>query len=114
MFLSSGVYLLIICINEIYDKVYELSSERFLLNIVLKVFNIFSLEYKKKLIYFLCFSKNLLNSLKNKFGNYAIYKAVDNMDNEMKKEFKKFLVKNFNDFSKEKIMTDLFVCLLKE
>ena len=103
-----------IIINEIYDKVYELSSERFSLNIILKVFNIFSLEYKKKLIYFLLFSKNLLNLLKNKYGNFAIYKAVDNMDNEMKKEFEKFLVKNFNDFSKEKILANLFVYLLKK
>jgi hypothetical protein len=103
-----------IIINEIYDKIYELSSERFSLNIVLKIFNIFSLEYKKKLIYILCFSKKLLNLLKNKYGNYAIYKAVDNMDRDMKKEFKIFLINNLNDFSKEKILTDLFVCLLKE
>ena len=86
-------------VNEILEKVYDLSCHRFSLNIVIKALNIFNYEYKNKLIYILCFSSNILHLLDNKYGIFVINKAVDSMDNNMKIEFRKFLDNNFKNIN---------------
>ena len=53
-------------VNEMFNKIIELSSERFSANIVIYVLKYFNNNYKKKLISILCFSTNIINLLKNK------------------------------------------------
>ncbi len=101
-------------IYEIFDKVNDLSCHRFSLNIVIKALNIFSLEYRNKLIYILCFNPNILNLFNNKFGNFVINKAVDNMDNNMKINFQQFLENNFKNInSKDQVILNKIITLLK-
>ena len=103
----------IIIVNEILDKACDLSCNRFSFNIVIKVLNIFNLDYRKKLINFLCFSSNVLNILNDKYGKIVINKAVNYMDSEMKYNFKKYLELNFkNTSSKMEILINQIMKLL--
>lgn len=102
-----------IIIYEIFDKVNDLSCHRFSFNIIIKALNIFSLEYKNKLIYILCFSSNIMQLLNNKYGIFVINKAIDNMDSEMKKKLENYLKINFNNnSSKEEMLINQIIALL--
>ena len=103
-----------IIVYEIFDKVNDLSCQRFSSNIVLKSLNIFSSDYKNELIYCICFSSEILNLLKNKYGSNIINKAVDNMDNETKIKFQLFLTKIMKKYSfKENILINQIISLLR-
>jgi len=89
-------------VNEIFNKVIELSAERFSANIVIYVLKCFNNNYKKKLISTLCFSTNIINLLKNKYSFYVINKTVNYMDKNTKTKFKLYLEKKSeNTSSKE-------------
>ena len=105
---------LIIIVNEILEKAYDLSCNRFSFNIVIKALNILNLECNNKLIYILCFSSNVVKLLNDKYGNIVINKAVNYMDSEMKYNFKKFIEINFKNISsKEQILINQIIILLK-
>ena len=102
-----------IIVYEIFDKVNVLSCQRFSSNIVIKSLNIFSSDFKNKLIYYICFSSEILNLLKNKYGSNIIKKAVDNMDNETKIKFQLFLTKIMKNYSfNENILINQIISLL--
>ena len=103
-------------VYEIFNKATELSCQRFSVNIIIKALNLFDVYYKNKLIYLLCFSTNILKLLKNKYGNFAINKSVENMDNNMKSQLLVYLERTFKDISSNEktlineIMTLLIFC----
>ena len=103
-------------VYEIFNKATELSCQRFSVNIIIKALNLFDVYYKNKLIYLLCFSTNFLKLLKNKYGNFAINKSVENMDNNMKSQLLVYLERTFKDISSNEktlineIMTLLIFC----
>jgi hypothetical protein len=80
-------------VNEIFNKVIELSSERFSANIIIYALKCFNNNYKKKLITILCFSVNIINLLKNKYSFYVINKTVNYMDKNTKTKFRLYLEK---------------------
>lgn len=67
------------CLNDIKDKIMEnidkLSNEQFSSNVVEKAIEIFSRDYKEKIIASICFGENFLNILKNRFGRFVLFKA---------------------------------------
>ena len=79
-------------IQEIYDKIIDLSTQKFSSNIISKAFVIFDNFHKNELIKILLFSSNILILIKNKYGNFVINKAIKNMDNKTKEKFEIFLV----------------------
>ena len=95
------------------DKAVDLCSNRFSFNIIIKALNIFNLDYKNKLIYILCFSSNVLKLLNDKYGNIVINRVVNNMDSEMKYNFKKYLELNYkNTSSKDQSLINQVMILL--
>ena len=102
--------------NEIINKVIDLSIERFSANIIMKSLKLFNKEYKKKLLYTLCFSSNIVNLLKNKYSYYVINKAIYFMDKDTKDKFKILLTQIMNNASlpKEKILINEIIILLNQ
>ena len=90
-------------VNEIFNKIIELSSERFSANIVIYALKCFNNNYKKKLISILCFSVNILNLLKNKYSFYVINKTVNYMDKNTKIKFKLYLEKKSENISSKEM-----------
>ena len=103
-------------INEIINKVIALSIERFSANIIIKSLKLFNKEYKKKLLFTLCFSSNIVNLLKNKYSYYVINKAIYFMDKDTKDKFKILLTQIMNNASlpKEKILINEIIILLNQ
>ena len=100
-------------INEIFNKIIELSSERFSANIIIYVLKYFNNNYKKKLISILCFSTNIINLLKNKYSFYVINKTVNYMDKNIKAKFKLYLEKKMeNTSSKEMKLLKEIIALI--
>ena len=100
-------------VNEIFNKVIELSSERFSANIVIYALKCFNNNFKKKLISILCFSVNIINLLKNKYSFYVINKTVNYMDKITKTKFKLYLEKKSENISsKEMNMTKEIITLI--
>ena len=100
-------------INEIFNKIIELSSERFSANIIIYVLKYFNNNYKKKLISILCFSTNIINLLKNKYSFYVINKTVNYMDKNSKAKFKLYLEKKMeNSSSKEMKLLKEIIALI--
>ena len=101
-------------INEILNKVINLSTERFSANIVIKALNIFNNDYKTKLILILCFSPKIINILKNKYSYYVVNKAITYMDKNTKSKFELYLEQNKKNSSiKEKMLINDVLTLLK-
>ena len=97
-------------INEILDKVNELSCQRFSSNIIIKALKIFTNNYKNKLIFKLCFSGDIFFLLRNKCGLYVINKVIEYMDNNTKKKFELLLKKIINKcLDKEKILINQII-----
>ena len=90
-------------VNEIFNKIFELSSERFSANIIIYVLKYFNNNYKKKLISILCFSTNIINLLKNKYSFYVINKTVNYMDKNTKTKFKLYLEKKSENISSKEM-----------
>ena len=90
-------------VNEIFNKIIELSSERFSANIIIYALKCFNNNYKKKLISILCFSVNILNLLKNKYRFYVINKTVNYMDKNTKIKFKLYLEKKSENISSKEM-----------
>ena len=86
-------------VNEIFNKVIELSTDRFSANIVIYALKFFNNTYKKKLISILCFSINIINLLKNKYSFYIINRTVNYMDKNTKIKFKLYLEKKMENTS---------------
>ena len=102
-------------VNEIFNKVNDLSCQHFSVNIVLKALNVFNNEYKNKLIYIICFSPNILNLLNNKYGNFVVNKAVNEMDSDTKIKLENYLEGTFKNISsKEKMLIDNIISLLRD
>lgn len=103
-------------VNEMFNKIIELSSERFSANIVIYVLKYFNNNYKKKLISILCFSTNIINLLKNKYSFYVINKTINYMDKNTKAKFKLYLEKKMeNTSSKElKLIKEIIVLIDNE
>lgn len=100
-------------VNEIFNKIFELSSERFSANIIIYVLKYFNNNYKKKLISILCFSTNIINLLKNKYSFYVINKTVNYMDKNIKAKFKLYLEKKMeNTSSKEMKLLKEIIALI--
>ena len=103
-----------IIVNEIFGKVIDLSCQRFSSNIIKKTLNIFSNDYKVKLINIICFFPKFLILLKNNYENYIVNKAVDNMDHDTKTKFKLFLTNNMkNNSKKDNMLISQIISLLK-
>ena len=103
-----------IIVNEIFGKVIDLSCQRFSSNIIKKSLNIFSNDYKVKLINIICFSPKFLILLKNKYGNFIVNKAVDNMDNGTKTKLKLYLTNHMkNNSKKDNMLISQIISLLK-
>jgi hypothetical protein len=102
--------------NEIINKVIDLSIERFSANIIMKSLKLFNKEYKKKLLYTLCFSSNIVNLLKNKYSYYVINKAIYFMDKDTKDKFRILLTQSMNITSstKEKMLINEIIILLNQ
>ena len=102
-------------VNDIFNKVNELSCQRFSVNIIMKALNIFNIEYKNKLIYIICFSPNILNLLKNKYGNFIVNKAIEEMDSDTKKQFENYVERKFKNVnSQEKMLINNIISLLRD
>ena len=103
-------------VNEIIDKVIALSTERFSANIIIKSLKFFNKDYKKKLLFILCFSSNIVNLLKNKYSYYVINKAIYFMDKDTKDKFRMLLTQNMNNISspKEKKLINEIIILLNQ
>ena len=103
-----------IIINEIIDKVIDLSKQKYSSNIIAKALEFFNFNYRQKLINSLCFSPNILCLLKNKFSYYVINKAIKYMDNDSKTKFEHFLKRKMNDYTyKEKLLINQIISRLK-
>ena len=103
-------------VNEIIDKVIALSTERFSANIIIRSLKLFNKDYKKKLLFILCFSSNIVNLLKNKYSYYVINKAIYFMDKDTKDKFRMLLTQNMNNISspKEKKLINEIIILLNQ
>jgi hypothetical protein len=100
-------------VNEILDKVIDLSCQRFSSNIIKKSLNKFNDNYKIKLINIICFSSKILDLLKNKYGNFIVNEAINNMDNDTKKRLELLLKNNMKNISyKEKILINQIISLI--
>ena len=83
--------------NIIMDNIYKLSMQQFSSNVVEKAIEIIDGEYREKIIQVLCIERHLTTLLKNKFGRFVLYKAINFMDNRLKIEFENKLINNIND-----------------
>ena len=94
--------------NKIAENFYKLSMQQYSSNVVEKAIESFDGEFRENLIKKLCFEENFITLLKNKFGRFVLYKAVNYMNNELKDEFKNELInkinsKTYNNKDKNKI-----------
>ena len=83
--------------NILIDNIYQLSMQQYSSNVVEKAIEILEPEYREKMIQMLCFEKHLTTLLKNKFGRFVLYKAINFMDNQLKSKFENKLINNIND-----------------
>ena len=102
-----------IIVNEILNKVNDLSCQQFSYNIIKKALNIFSGELKTKLIKNICFSHEIMNLLKNKYGNFIVNNVVNYMDNETKQKFELFLIKikKKNSYKENQLINQIITLL---
>ena len=90
------------------ENVFKLSLEQFSSNVVEKSIELFDEEYREKIIRKLCFEGNLVTLLKNKFGRFVLYKAINYMTKDLRNEMEINLVNNlhnnvYNNKDKNKI-----------
>ena len=81
-----------------------------------KAIEIIDGEYREKIIQVLCFERHLATLLKNRFGRFVLYKAINFMDNGLKIEFENKLINNINDnfySNKEKNMVQKLLAKIK-
>ena len=82
---------------KIMENLYKLSIQQFSSNVVEKAIEIFDEEYKEILIRKLCFEDNFIELLKRKFGRFVLYKAINYMKIDLKKELENKLINNLNN-----------------
>ena len=79
------------------DNIYKLSIQQYSSNVVEKAIEILDGEYRTKITQALYFEGHFLNLLKNKFGRYVLYKAVNYMNYRQKLDLKNQLISNINN-----------------
>ena len=82
--------------NKIMENIYKLSVQQYSSNVVEKAIEIFDGEFRENVIKKLCFEENFITLLKNKFGRFVLYKAVNYMNKELKIEFQNNLINKIN------------------
>ena len=82
--------------NKITENICKLSMQQYSSNVVEKAIEVFDGEFRENLIKKLCFEENFITLLKNKFGRFVLYKAVNYMNNELKGEFENELTNKIN------------------
>ena len=83
--------------GKIMENLYKLSMQQFSSNVVEKAIEIFEEEYKEKIIKKLCFEDNFIILLKSKFGRFVLYKAINYMKIDIKRELENKLINNLNN-----------------
>ena len=83
--------------GKIMENLYKLSMQQFSSNVVEKAIEIFEEEYKEKIIKKLCFEDNFIILLKSKFGRFVLYKAINYMKIDLKRELENILINNLNN-----------------
>ena len=99
--------------NKILENIYKLSIQKFSSNVVEKAIEIFDEE---KMIKKLCFEGKFITLLKNKFGRFVLYKAINSMKINLKNEFEIYLKNNINNnvySQKDKNKVKKFVMKIK-
>ena len=83
--------------NKIMENIYELSIQQYSSNVVEKAFEINDEINREKMIRKICFDDNFIFLLKNKFGRFVLFKAINYMTIKSKNEFEFFLLNNINN-----------------
>ena len=102
--------------NIIMENIYKLSMQQYSSNVVEKAIEIFEEDVKERMIKKICFENNFIAILKNKFGRFVIYKAIEYMREDLKKKFELFLINNINNnifSSKDKSKVKKFLMKIK-
>ena len=100
--------------KEIISKANILSCQRFSSNVVETALESFDEKHRNKLINRLCFDKNILYFIKNKYARFIITKCIKYMKDDKKKELENQLIhelKNANP--KEYLKINKFIANLK-
>jgi len=83
--------------NKIMENLYKLSMQQYSSNVVEKAIEIIDGEYREKIIQELCFKGYLTTLLKNKFGRFVLYKAINYMNKREKIDLENELINNINN-----------------
>jgi hypothetical protein len=79
------------------ENLYKLSMQQYSSNVVEKAIEIIDGEYREKIIQELCFKGYLTTLLKNKFGRFVLYKAINYMNKREKIDLENELINNINN-----------------
>ena len=100
--------------EKVLENIQELSLQQFSSNVIEKAFEIFSGEYKEKMIKKLCFENNFIIRLINsKFGKFVLNKAIKCMSIDMINEFQLYLNNDINNIIKNRDKNKIKKLLIK-
>ena len=100
--------------EKVLENIQELSLQQFSSNVIEKAFEIFSGEYKEKMIKKLCFENNFIIRLINsKFGKFVLNKAIKCMSIDMINEFQSYLNNDINNIIKNRDKNKIKKLLIK-
>ena len=102
--------------DKIMENIHKLSIQQYSSNVVEKAIEIIDGEFRTKIIQKLCFEGHLMTLIKNKFGRFVLYKAINYMNNGLKNELEKEIINiinNKNYHNKDKIKIKKFFVKIK-
>lgn len=89
-------------LEKILEKIIQYSNQKFSSNVIEKCIIISSSDYKKRYLAEITKPDRLIELMKNKYGNYVIFKILSQADNEDKQYIMQCLIKCLNNVTVSK------------